>query len=47
MTSEFIALSSASKEAEWLKNLMIEIPLLPKPISPIAIHCDNDAALAA
>ena len=47
MTSEFSALSSASKEAEWLNNLMIEIPLLLKPISPIAIHCDNDATLAS
>lgn len=29
MTSEFIALHSAGKEAEWLKDLMFEIPLLP------------------
>lgn len=25
---------------------MFEITLLPKPISPIATHCDSDAALA-
>ena len=46
MASEFIALASAGKEAEWLRNLMFEIPLLPKSISPIAIHCDNAATLA-
>ena len=46
MTSEFIALHSAGKEAEWLRDLMHEIPLLPKPISPIVIHCDNNATLA-
>jgi len=46
MTSEFIALHSAGKEAEWLRDLMHEIPLLQKPISPIVIHCDNNATLA-
>ncbi|BAT89843.1 hypothetical protein VIGAN_06094400 [Vigna angularis var. angularis] len=46
MTSEFIALASAGKKAEWLRNLMFEISLLPKPISPIAIHCDNATTLA-
>ena len=45
MTSEFIALASASQEAEWLRNLLFEITLLPKPISPVAIHCDSDSAL--
>ncbi|XP_057548034.1 uncharacterized protein LOC130826463 [Amaranthus tricolor] len=40
MSAEFIALASASSEAEWLRNLMFEIPLLPKPISPVAIHAD-------
>ncbi|XP_074301367.1 secreted RxLR effector protein 161-like [Silene latifolia] len=46
MESEFIALLAAGKEAEWLRNLIYEIPLWPKPISPIAIHCDNAATLA-
>ncbi|XP_021729926.1 transcription termination factor MTERF2, chloroplastic-like [Chenopodium quinoa] len=45
MAAEFIALASASKEAEWLRNLMLELPLLPKPISPVAIHCDLNSAL--
>ena len=40
ISAEFIALASASSEAKWLKNLMFEIPLLPKPISPMAIHTD-------
>ena len=46
MESEFIALASASKEAEWLRDLLHEIPLWPKPIAPISIHCDNQATLA-
>ena len=45
MCFELIALASASKEAEWLRNLKYEITLLIKPISPVAIHCDSDSAL--
>lgn len=46
MESEFIALDSATKEAEWLRELLHEIPLWPKPIAPISIRCDNEATLA-
>ncbi|CAM8905937.1 unnamed protein product [Rhodiola kirilowii] len=44
--SKFIALAAAGKEAEWLRNLVYEIPLWPKPIAPISIHCDSKATLA-
>nr|GEY37617.1 zinc finger, CCHC-type [Tanacetum cinerariifolium] len=44
--SEFVALVVACKEAEWLKNLLIEIPLWVKPIAPISICCDSDVTLA-
>ena len=40
MSAEFIVLVSATSETEWLKNLMFEIPLLPKPISPVTIHAN-------
>ncbi|KAL0455243.1 UNVERIFIED_CONTAM: hypothetical protein Slati_0863500 [Sesamum latifolium] len=46
MESEFVALATTGKEAEWLRNLIHEIPLLPKSISPISIHCDTAATLA-
>ncbi|CAM8902387.1 unnamed protein product [Rhodiola kirilowii] len=46
MESEFVALAAASKEAEWLKNMIHEIPLWERPISPISIHCDSAATLA-
>ena len=46
MESEFVALAAAGKEAEWLKNLLLEIPLWPKPIAPISIRCDSAATLA-
>ncbi|GJS16661.1 zinc finger, CCHC-type containing protein [Tanacetum coccineum] len=46
MESEFMALAAAGKEAEWLRNLILEIPLWFKPIAPISIRCDSDATLA-
>ncbi|GJS57397.1 hypothetical protein Tco_0652181 [Tanacetum coccineum] len=42
----FVALAAAGKEAEWLRNLIHEIPIWPKPIAPISIHCDSAATLA-
>ncbi|CAM8981584.1 unnamed protein product [Rhodiola kirilowii] len=46
MESEFVALAAASKEAECLKNMIHEIPLWERPISPILTHCDSAATLA-
>lgn len=46
MESEFVALSETGKEAEWLKELLYEIPLGPKIISSIPIMCDSQATLA-
>jgi len=46
MAAEFIALAAASKEAEWLRNLLLEVPLWPKPISPLSIHCDSKSTLS-
>nr|GEV56136.1 zinc finger, CCHC-type [Tanacetum cinerariifolium] len=34
------------KEAEWLKNLLLEIPLWSKAITPISIRYDSAATLA-
>nr|GEW33998.1 hypothetical protein [Tanacetum cinerariifolium] len=34
MESEFVALAAAGNEAEWLRNLIYEIPLWPKQIPP-------------
>nr|GFB32175.1 zinc finger, CCHC-type [Tanacetum cinerariifolium] len=43
MESEFVALAVAGKEAEWLKNLLLEISLWIKLIAPIFIRCDSAA----
>ncbi|GJU61070.1 zinc finger, CCHC-type containing protein [Tanacetum coccineum] len=34
------------KEAEWLRNLILEIPLWSKPITPIFIRCYSADTLA-
>nr|GEY14298.1 zinc finger, CCHC-type [Tanacetum cinerariifolium] len=44
--SKFMALTAAGKEAKWLKNLLLKIPLWSKPIAPISIRCDSAATLA-
>ncbi|GKC16321.1 reverse transcriptase domain-containing protein [Tanacetum coccineum] len=46
MESEFVSLADASKEAQWLRNLIHEIPIWPKPIALISIYCDSATTLA-
>nr|GFC46729.1 zinc finger, CCHC-type [Tanacetum cinerariifolium] len=46
MESKFVALAAAGKEAELLKNFLLDIPLWVKPIAPISIRCDSVATLA-
>nr|GEV55118.1 zinc finger, CCHC-type [Tanacetum cinerariifolium] len=46
MESEFVALAAVGKEAEWLRNLIHEILIWPKPIAPISIRCDSVPTMA-
>nr|GEV72613.1 hypothetical protein [Tanacetum cinerariifolium] len=46
MEFEFVALDVVGKEAEWLRNLIHEIPIWPKPIAPIYIRCDSAPTMA-
>ncbi|GKA31485.1 zinc finger, CCHC-type containing protein [Tanacetum coccineum] len=46
MESEFVALAAAGKEAEWLRNLILDMPLWSKPIALISICCDSAITLA-
>nr|GEW47337.1 zinc finger, CCHC-type [Tanacetum cinerariifolium] len=39
--SRFTTLAAAGKEAEWLRNLIHEIPIWSKLIAPISIRCDS------
>jgi len=41
MEAELTALEIASTEAEWLRELMMDLPVVEKPIPAILINCDN------
>ena len=45
MEAKLIALASTSEEANWLRDLLYEIPLWEKPIPPILIHCDRTTVI--
>ena len=46
MESEFLALESTGKEAEWLKNFLYGIPLGMQPTPLVSMHCDCQAAIS-
>ncbi|PHU18830.1 hypothetical protein BC332_09981 [Capsicum chinense] len=45
MESEFIALDKAGEKAEWLRNLLEDIPYFPKPVALVCTHCDRQVVL--
>ncbi|KAL5577705.1 hypothetical protein UlMin_019404 [Ulmus minor] len=45
MESEFIALDKCGEEAEWLRHFLEDIPLWPRPVPAICIHCDSQSAI--
>ena len=46
MESELIALEKACTEAEWLRNLLVDIPICTHSPTSVFIHCDCQAAIA-
>ncbi|GJU20001.1 retrovirus-related pol polyprotein from transposon TNT 1-94 [Tanacetum coccineum] len=46
MEAEFVALASCYKEAEWLRDLLINIPLWLKPMPLISVRCDSQSTLS-
>ena len=45
MESKLIALDSCCSEAEWLKNLISELPFVSGPIPPISVHTDSRSTI--
>ncbi|CAN1246025.1 Retrovirus-related Pol polyprotein from transposon TNT 1-94 [Linum grandiflorum] len=45
MESEFIALDTASQEAEWLRGLLSDLPMWDKPSPSVSMLCDSQAAI--
>ncbi|GKC26678.1 hypothetical protein Tco_1033972 [Tanacetum coccineum] len=46
MEAEFLALAAAGKEAEWLRNMLLDIELWPQPMAAISLHCDSQSMLS-
>ena len=45
MESEFIALAGVGKEAEWLRNLLLDIKLWPQSMPAISLNCDSESTM--
>ncbi|WVZ49881.1 hypothetical protein U9M48_001204, partial [Paspalum notatum var. saurae] len=46
MEAELAALDTASVEADWLRELLMDLPVVEKPIPAILMNCDNRIAIA-
>ena len=44
--AELLALETTTNEVEWLRELLMDLPLLEKPVPPILMYCDNQSMLA-
>ena len=40
-------MASAGKEAEWLRNMLLEVDLWPQPMPPVTIYCDSEATMSS
>jgi hypothetical protein len=45
MEAEPVALESATTEAEWLKELLMDLPMVDKLVPTILLHCDNQSVI--
>ncbi len=45
MQVELIALDTATVEAEWLCELLMDLPVFEKPLLAILINCDNQTVI--
>nr|GEX40521.1 zinc finger, CCHC-type [Tanacetum cinerariifolium] len=46
MEAEFLALAAMGKEAEWLRNMLLDIELWPQPMPAISLHYDSQSTLS-
>ena len=45
MEAELIALDTATVEAEWLRELLMDLPIVEKPLPTILMNCDNQTVI--
>jgi hypothetical protein len=42
MEAELVALETTTSEKEWLRELLMDLPVVSKPVPMILLHCDNE-----
>jgi len=45
MEAELAALDTATVEAEWLRELLMDLPVVEKPVPTISMNCDNQTVI--
>jgi len=45
MEAELTALDTASAEAEWLQDLLMDLPIVEKPIPAVSMNSDNQTVI--
>ena len=46
MEAELVALDTTTVEVEWLRELLMDLPIVEKPIPAILMNCDNQTVIA-
>jgi hypothetical protein len=46
LEAELAALNTTTIEAEWLRELLMDLPVVEKPIPAILMNCDNQTVIA-
>ena len=46
MEAELTALDTATLDADWLRELLLDLPVVEKPIPAILMNCDNQTVIA-
>jgi hypothetical protein len=45
MKAELAALDTTTVEVEWLRELLMDLPMVEKPIPTISMNCDNQTVI--
>ena len=45
MEAELTALDKSGVEAEWLRDLLMDLPVVEKPVPAILMNCDNQTVI--
>jgi len=45
MEARLTTLDTAGAEAEWLRELLMDLPVVEKPVPAISMNCDNETVI--